>query len=152
VAVGVVSIIHRLELSMAKTYETDSAQLELHPRGCVIVRARKGVAQTLEHARENVLRSVELAGGQRLLPLLVNISQTTPLTSEVRHYYGGGALAENFTALGVVTEASPLGRMMGNVFFRMIEHANRRDARSSIPTRMFGDEQGALAWLTSNRR
>lgn len=136
---------------MADTHETESALLVLHPRGCVIVRA-KGVAQTLDHARENVLRSVELAGGKRRLPLLVNITQTAPLSSEVRHFYVGGALAENFTALGVVTEASPLGRMMGNVFFRMMEHSNRRDARTSIPTRMFGDEEGALSWLTSHRR
>ena len=137
---------------MASTHETESALLELHPRGCIIVRARKGISQTLDHARENVAQSVALAGGKRLLPLLVDISQTAPLTSEVRHYYVGGALAENFTALGVVTEASPLGRMMGNVFFRMMEHANRRDARTSIPTRMFGDEESALSWLTSSRR
>jgi hypothetical protein len=146
------SVVSITLLPMANTHETDSALLELHPRGCVIVRARKGVTQTLDHARENVKQSVELAGGQRLLPLLVDITQTAPLTSEVRHYYVGGALAENFTALGIVTEASPFGRMMGNVFFRMMAHANRRDARTSIPTRLFGDEEGALSWLTSHRR
>lgn len=131
--------------------DTRSARIELHPDGCVIVRVRKGVTQTLDDARENVACSVALGGGKRVSPLLINITDTAPLTSEVRHYYVGGALAESFTALGIVAEATALGRMLGDVFFRMMDHANHRDARTSIPTQLFADEESALAWLTKMR-
>jgi hypothetical protein len=60
----------------------------------------------------------------------------------------GGALATNFTALGLLVEASPMGRMMGNVFFRMIESANS-DRPDLAPTQVFEDEANAIAWLTS---
>lgn len=131
---------------------TQSAFIELHPAGCVIVRCREGISQTLEHARENVATSLEVSGGKRIHPLMVNISNVAPLESDVRHYYVGGALADNFTALGLVVEASPLGRMMGNVFFRMMDAVYRRNASSGIPTRLFSDEESAIGWLTTRGR
>jgi hypothetical protein len=127
--------------------ETRTARIELHPLGCVIVRVQ-GIAQTVDDARENVTVSIELAGGVRKAPLLVDITRSAPLPSEVRHYYVGGALATNFTALGLLVEASPMGRMMGNVFFRMIESANS-DRPDVTPTQVFEDEANAIAWLTS---
>jgi len=36
-------------------------------------------------------------------------------------------------------EATPFGRMMGNVYLRV--------ARPGVPTRLFGDERLALGWL-----
>lgn len=129
---------------------TRTAQIFKHPSGCVIVRAL-GIQQTLEDAQENVERALELSGGPRKGPLLVDITGTAPLTSEVRHYYVGGALANNFTALALVVEASPMGRMMGDVFFRMIESANA--GRSEVgPTKLFEDEAGAIEWLASVTR
>lgn len=129
---------------------TRTAEIFKHPSGCVIVRAL-GIQQTLEDAHENVERALELSGGPRKGPLLVDITCTAPLTSEVRHYYVGGALANNFTALALVVEASPMGRMMGDVFFRMIQAAN--DGRSEVgPSKVFEDEAGAIEWLTSVTR
>ena len=93
--------------------------------------------------------SVEVGGGEGLFPLIVNITQTAPLSSEVRHYYAGGALADNFTALGLIVEDSPLGRMMGDVFSRMMDKGDGRDSSSGIQTRVFTDEESAVAWLTS---
>ncbi len=130
--------------------ETRTAQIELHPSGCVIVRAL-GIAQTVDDAHENMAVAIELGGGPRRYPLLVDIKRTAPLASEVRHYYVGGALRDNFTAVGLLVEPSPMGRMMGNVFFRMIEAANSACADAS-PTEVFEDEDCALAWLTSRRR
>lgn len=130
--------------------ETRSARIELHPTGCVIVRCRPEITQTVDDARENVAASVELAGGRRDSPLLVDIRKVEPLTSEVRHFYVGGALAENFGALGLLIEASPFGRMMGNVFFRMMDTVYR--SKGGIPTRLFGDEESAISWLTSVAR
>lgn len=106
----------------------------------------------MEDAKENVAVSVELGGGKRRSPLVVNITRTAPLSSEVRHYYAGGALADNFTALGLVVEDSPFGRMLGEVFFGMIDRVYRRDNEAGIRTRVFTDEESAVAWLTSEER
>jgi hypothetical protein len=125
--------------------ETRSASIELHPAGCVVVRVRPGVSQTVDDAKENIAASVEVSGGRRLHPLLVNIVDSAPLDSDVRHYYVGGAMADNFTALGLVVHGSPLGNMMGNVFFRMID----RKKSAEFPTRLFADEASAIAWLTA---
>ena len=57
----------------------------------------------------------------------------------MRHYYSGRLLVESFSALGLVIESSPFGRMMGNVYLRV--------ARPGIPTQLFTDEPSALAWL-----
>lgn len=129
--------------------DTRTTQIFLHPSGCVIVRAL-GIQQTLEDAQQNVATAIEVAGGSRKRPLLVDITGTAPLVSEVRHYYVGGALANNFTALGLLVEATPMGRMMGDVFFRMIEAANV--GRDVGPTKVFEDEAAAIEWLTSGRR
>lgn len=127
--------------------KTRTTQIFKHPSGCVVVRAL-GIQQTLEDAQENVERAIELSGGPRKCPLLVDIARTAPLTSEVRHYYVGGALANNFTALALVVEPTPMGRMMGDVFFRMIEAANA--GRSEVaPTKTFEDEASAIEWLAS---
>ena len=130
--------------------ETRTARIEVHPSGCVIVRVT-GLEQSVDDARENVAMSIELAGGIRMAPLLVDITRTAPLASEVRHYYVGGVLATNFTRLGLLVDASPMGRMMGDVFFRMIEAAN--SGREDVaPTQVFEDEASAIAWLTSRGR
>jgi len=134
------------------TKDTRSARIELHPSGCVIVRVKKHVPQTVEDARENVAASIELCGGIRTNPVLVDITRTPPLASEVRHYYVGGALANNFTALGLLIEPSPMGRMMGSVFFRMIEAAKHDGEGAAIPTQLFEDEATAIDWLTSGTR
>jgi hypothetical protein len=127
--------------------ETRTARIERHPSGCVIVRVNT-IEQSLDDARENVEVSLQLAGGSRKAPLLVDISQSAPLPSEVRHYYVGGALSLNFTLLGMLVEPTPMGRMMGNVFFRMIEAANA--GRENVaPTQVFDDEAAAIAWFLS---
>ncbi len=126
--------------------DTRTTHIEMHPTGCVVVRV-KGLEQTVADARQNVAVAIELAGGPRKCPLLVDITNTAPLVSEVRHYYVGGALTDNFTALALLVEASPMGRMMGNVFFRMIEAANTGRA-DVCPTKVFEHEDNAIAWLT----
>lgn len=61
------------------------------------------------------------------------------MTAEARHIYSGRTLVDGFTALGLLVEASPLGLMMGNVYFRV--------ARPGIPARLFTDEARAHEWL-----
>jgi hypothetical protein len=137
--------------------ETRSTQIELNPKGCVIVRMMPGVEQTVEDARENTRVSVEVAGGVRERPLLVDIRPGMPLSSEVRFFYTGGALADNFLALALLVEDSPLGEMMGNVFSRMMNRDEQKDPisgkpRSRIETRVFTDEESAVDWLATKAR
>jgi hypothetical protein len=79
----------------------------------------------------------EAVGRRR--PMLVDITRSLPLDAETRHAYSGQKLVDGFTALALLVEASPLGMMMGNVYFRV--------ARPGIPTHLFTDAPRAHAWL-----
>jgi len=118
--------------------ETATAHIALGDDGVVSVRVRPGAEQSLADARENLGSALALREGVRR-PLLVDIRKAAPLAAEVRHYYSGQVLVEGFSALGLLVEASPLGRMMGNVYFRV--------ARPGIPARLFTDESQAVVWL-----
>src|SRR5262245_63388577 len=118
--------------------ETATAQIALGDDGVVSVRVRPGATQSLADARENLGSALALREGVRR-PLLVDIRKAAPLDAEVRHYYSGQVLVEGFSALGLLVEASALGRMMGNVYFRV--------ARPGIPARLFTDESQAVVWL-----
>jgi hypothetical protein len=69
----------------------------------------------------------------------VDITGSPPLDAETRHLYSGQTLVTGFTALALLVEASPLGVMMGNVYFRI--------ARPGIPTHLFVEEPPAVMWL-----
>jgi len=122
---------------------TETALVELGPDGVLSVHIRTGAAQSIANARENLSAALEMGAGQRR-PLLVDISEALPLDAEVRHYYSGQVLVDGFTALAMVIHASPLGRMMGNVYLRV--------ARPGIPTRLFHEHGDARAWLLSHRQ
>jgi hypothetical protein len=110
--------------------------------GLVVVRIRGGVHQTLEDAHANIEACKELSGGRRL-PLMLDLTKAVPLDPPVRHYYSGPVVAEVCSALAIVVEGSPLGRMMGNVYLRV--------ANIGVPVRLFDKEPRALAWLTARR-
>jgi len=57
--------------------------------------------------------------------------------------YSGRNIADAFTALALLIDASPLGRTMGNVYFSV--------ARLPMPMKMFAEESQALVWLDSHR-
>ena len=118
--------------------ETETAHVALGDDGVVSVRVRPGAQQSLADARENLGSALALREVVRR-PLLVDIRKAAPLDAEVRHYYSGQVLVEGFSAIALLVEASPLGRMMGNVYFRV--------ARPGIPARLFTDESQAVVWL-----
>jgi hypothetical protein len=122
--------------------QTRTAHVVLQEAGIVIARIAAGTKQSVEDARLNLAAAIDATGGTRR-PLLVDISRSQPLDPEVRHYYTGHALVDAFSAMGLLVEASPFGRMMGNVYLRV--------ARVGVPTRLFGDEAQALAWLMDHR-
>jgi hypothetical protein len=76
-------------------------------------------------------------------PLLIDIRKAQPLEADARHHYSGQTLVERFSALALLIDGSPFGRMMGNVYLRI--------ARPGIPTQLFADEERALDWLSAYR-
>ena len=118
--------------------ETNTAVIELEPEGILVVRIRNGAQQLLADAEQNLGAALIERGGKRR-PMLIDIRGAVPLDAEVRHYYSGQVLVSGFTALALLVDASPLGRMMGNVYFRV--------ARLDIPISLFVDEARAVGWL-----
>jgi hypothetical protein len=118
--------------------ETKTAEIGLTENGLVVVRIRNGAHQSLGDARENLAACLSEALGHRR-PLLIDIRGAQPLDAEVRHHYSGQTLVAGFSALALLIESSPLGRMMGNVYLRV--------ARPGIPTQLFAEEFRALEWL-----
>lgn len=123
---------------MTVVINTSTAEVSLTDGGCVVARIRADARQSLADARENLAATIQASAGVRR-PLLIDISRCAPLEPEVRHWYSGERLTVSFLALGLVVEASPFGRMMGNVYLRI--------AKPGIPTRLFTDEPSAFEWL-----
>ncbi len=122
--------------------ETRTARINLTDEGLLIVRVNNGASQSLADAKENLAAAVLETGGRRR-PLLIDIRTAQPLDADARHHYSGQTLVERFSALALVVEASPFGRMMGNVYLRI--------ARPGIPTQLFTDDARAVEWLNGHR-
>jgi hypothetical protein len=121
--------------------DTRTARIGLEG-GLVIVRIRTGAHQSLQDAVENLAAALEATEGERR-PLLIDIRSAQPLDADARHHYSGQKLVEGFSALALLVGASPLGRMLGNVYLRI--------ARPGIPTQLFTDEERAIEWLNGCR-
>lgn len=117
--------------------ETATAHIALE-EGVLRVRIRDGAHQRPADARENLDAALRATAGTRR-PILVDITRCLPLDAETRHVYSGELLVEGFTALALLIEASPFGRMVGNVYLRV--------ARPGIPTHLFTSNERALEWL-----
>ena len=122
--------------------ETRTARINLDGDGLLVVRINTGAHQSLADAKENLAAAVSETGG-RQRPLLIDIRAAKPLDADARHHYSGQTLVDSFSALALLVEASPFGRMMGNVYLRV--------ARPGIPTQLFAEEAQALKWLMNYR-
>jgi len=121
--------------------ETKTARIGLTDDGVLIVRVNDGAVQSLADAKENLAVAVSQTKGARR-PLLVDIRRAKPLDADARHHYSGQTLVEAFAVLALLVDASPFGRMMGNVYLRI--------ARPGIPTQLFSDETQAVTWLKNH--
>jgi hypothetical protein len=110
--------------------------------GLLIVRIREGVRQTLDDARANIDAAAQASAGARP-GLLLDITKAVPLEPAVRHFYAGPVVVGVCSALALLVETSPLGRIFGNVYLRV--------ANPGVPTRVFDRETKALAWLLRQR-
>ena len=121
--------------------ETKTARIGLTDDGVLIVRVNEGAFQSLADAKENLAVAVSHTKGARR-PLLVDIRRAKPLDADARHHFSGQTLVEAFSGLALLVDASPFGRMMGNVYLRI--------ARPGIPTQLFSDETQAVTWLKNH--
>jgi hypothetical protein len=121
---------------------TRTAKIGLSDAGVVVVRINAGAYQSLGDAKENLAAAVSETAGRRR-PLLIDIRVARPLEADARHHYSGQTLTERFSAMALLVEASPFGRLMGNVYLRI--------ARPGIPTLLFSDEADAVEWLSGGR-
>ena len=121
---------------------TRTAKIGLSDAGVVVVRINAGAYQSLGDAKENLAAAVSETAGRRR-PLLIDIRSARPLEADARHHYSGQLLNERFSAMALLIEASPFGRIMGNVYLRI--------ARPGIPSRLFSEEADAAEWLSGGR-
>ena len=117
--------------------ETRTAVVTRNGDDVITVRIRAGARQSLADAEDNLSAALAQCSGGRC-PLLVDIREAVPLDVEVRRYYSGPVLG-GFKAMALLIHASPLGRMIGNIYLRV--------ANTGIPTRLFTEERAALEWL-----
>ena len=122
--------------------DTKTAAIHLDEDGLVIVKIRDNAYQSLDDAKTNLFTAVSATSGRRR-PLLIDIRTAQPLDADARHHYSGQTLVDGFSALALLVESSPFGRMMGNVYLRV--------ARPGVPTRLFTEERRALEWLINHR-
>jgi len=123
---------------LIRTTTAEISSIEVESGPIVTVRILPDVLQTLDDARSNIEASVSAATNRRSR-LLVDIRKAAIITAEVRHYYSGEILTQWFSAIGLLVDASPLGRVMGNLYMRI--------AQPGLPTRIFTDEEAAMSWL-----
>src|SRR5262245_11569282 len=121
---------------------TATSQIDLEEDGVLVVRIQHGARQSIAEAKENLAVAVAETLGRRR-PLLIDIRGAQPLDADARHHYSGQTLIDCFSALALLIEGSPFGRMMGNVYLRV--------ARPGIPTQLFLDESEAVEWLQGHR-
>jgi hypothetical protein len=121
---------------------TRTARIGLDEQGLLIVRVNDDASQSLADAEENLAAAVTETRGRRR-PILIDIRKARPLDAAARHHYSGQTLVDRFSALALLIDGSPFGRMMGNIYLRV--------ARPGIPTQLFGDEAQALVWLSAHR-
>lgn len=94
----------------------------------------------LEDAQEGVIAYTRLMR-DRKRPLMVLAEDVKFLARAARDHYTRSHEAQRCTsAVALVVSASPIARVIAN-------YINRYNA-GPIPTRLFADEAGALAWLT----
>jgi hypothetical protein len=96
------------------------------------------VAQTIEDAKENIATYNDLAAGQPH-PLLVDSRAIHSMAPGVRELYQGPEAMRLTSAIAVLTNASGPGRVIGNLFISL--------GAPKAPTRLFGQEDEAIAWL-----
>ena len=117
--------------------ELDYARIWLDEDGICRVRISPEVEITLAAMKAIMAVQGEMAG-RRKIPSLVDMREIRSSTREARVYTAGEAGQKLYLAAALLI-ASPVGRMLGNVFINF--------SRPRYPTRLFTSEAKAIEWL-----
>ena len=102
--------------------------------------AADGAEATLDSAREQVAAQRQQLDDGKPLPFLMDIRRARSLSREARNYFASDEAAQVFAATALLV-SSPLSRAIGNFFLGL--------NKPKMQTRLFTDENEALAWLKS---
>ena len=96
--------------------------------------------QSLETAQENIEAQARIrdALGKKMTRVLVDMRETTRISREARNHYAGERTASIQRATALLV-ASPLSATIANFFIGL--------NKPQSPTRMFTNEDQAIAWL-----
>ena len=115
--------------------EIDCAKMWMAEDGVCCITISPNIEITIEDAEQILAAQIKLTGGNHT-PVLVDIRQLKSATREARTF--GASKAQTTLALALLV-ASPVGRMVGNIFISF--------SRPPFPTRLFTSEDDAHAWL-----
>lgn len=107
------------------------------PEGIIRTEAKPGVDIVLGYAIENSLVVNELCHGRKH-PLLIDLKHLKSITPQARAYFSARDRETDICAFAFLIH-SAFQRMVGNIFIQF--------NNPPLPTRLFTDEQAALAWL-----
>lgn len=130
------------EQVIQRTAETRACTFVFDPRGFVRATMRDDVEMNLADAKEALAATAALADNARAR-VLVDTRRQRYQTKEARDHFVS-AEAERVSSRVALLVGSPVSRMIGNFFLRRQEHRS--------PTRLFSDEEEAVAWLLSEAR
>ena len=96
-----------------------------------------GAEVTLADAQETMVAYKKLNEGKRL-PLFVDTKTMKSLSRDARHFYAGEEAAGCASSVALIV-GTPVSRVLGNFYLGL--------SNPHLPTRLFSDEDEALAWL-----
>jgi len=105
--------------------------------GIVRVVLFTGCEQTLADAQENIRSFEALSAGKRY-PTVIDYRPMKSMERAARAYYAGPDTARVVKAAALIV-ASPVSRIIGTFFLGL--------NKPLIPTRIFNNEEDALAWV-----
>lgn len=91
----------------------------------------------LKDALENSA-AVKTISKDRIYPMLVNLKEIKSISKEARDHFSMQNRTPGITAIGLLIK-SPASRIIGNFFLGM--------NRSTVPVRLFTNEEKAVLWL-----
>lgn len=124
-------------MTTSEVIQTRAMRFEFDPKGFVRVAILTGAEVTLADAQEALEATQRVAGGRRV-PVVVDSRFIRSKSREARNHFGGEH-AEKVTCAVALIVRSPVSRVIGNFFLR--NHQLR------MPTRLFEDEESAVAWV-----
>jgi len=92
---------------------------------------------SLADAQETMAAYKKINQGKRL-PLFIDTKTMRSLSRDARHYYAGEEAAAVASAAAIIV-GTPVSRVLGNFYIGL--------SNPHLPSRLFTDEDEALAWL-----